>query len=120
MSEFDEFLDDLFKRTPLEEMWDKWSDRWEPKHPRTRYAIYGIEDMKINGTMVTLGNKIPCHLCGNTDRWVIEGDERTKEIRVFVCEHEPVRIFGGSIRQVSTIPAWKVAKFEITYDEEDR
>ncbi|HXX39753.1 MAG TPA: hypothetical protein VEP50_16655 [bacterium] len=53
------------------------------------------------------GRQIPCHLCGGTDCWTVE-----REGVVFVCEHEPIALTRGAIRQLSSMPASRVAAFE--------
>ena len=53
------------------------------------------------------GRLITCHLCGDGGRWTIE-----QEGVVFVCEHEPVALSRGAIRQLSSVPAHRIAAFE--------
>ena len=57
---------------------------------------------------------IPCHLCDSLDKWVIEGDESCQIAPVFVCEHEPIWVGRGSIRQVSSVPVHRVGRVEET------
>lgn len=104
-------------KTPLEKMWDCWigEGAWEPENPQSLYQIFGWEDIRWQGLEVLAGHRFPCHLCGSKTKWKIEGNEVTRAIRVFVCEHEPISIGRGSIRQVSTVPARLVAWFEETY-----
>lgn len=65
-------------------------------HALVTYALYDRN-----------GSQIPCHLCGQTDRWTSE-----REGVVFVCEHEPVSLSRGAVRQLSSVPANRVAAFE--------
>jgi len=53
------------------------------------------------------GQAIRCRLCGHADRWTVE-----REGVVFVCEHEPILLGRGAIRQLSSVPASRVAVFE--------
>ncbi len=53
------------------------------------------------------GRPIACRLCDQADRWTVEG-----EGVVFVCEHEPIALSRGAIRQLSSVPASRVAAFE--------
>jgi hypothetical protein len=106
--EFEQFALAVWERSksPLERMYDHWvgEGQWEPDPPTVTYRIYE----KITG------RPIPCHLCGSTDKWVAEGDEVRQIVRVFVCEHEPVSIGRGAIRQVSSVPFPKVGHIEET------
>lgn len=54
---------------------------------------------------------IRCHLCGHDDHWTVETDKQGV-ILMFVCEHEPLRIGQGLIRQVSTAALSRVVRFE--------
>ena len=94
------------QKSPLERMYDCWvgEGQWEPKPPAVTFRIY---DLVTN-------EPIPCHLCGSTDKWVVEGDEVRQIARVFICEHEPVSLGRGAIRQVSSVPVHKVGYFEET------
>ena len=93
-------------KSPLERMYDSWvgEGQWEPDPPKVTYRIYDV----------TTGQPISCHLCGSTDEWVAEGDEVRQIVRVFVCEHEPVSLGRGAIRQVSSVPAHKVSHIDET------
>jgi len=93
-------------KTPLERMYDQWvgEGEWEPSPPPVTFRIYDS----------VTGEPIACHLCGSTDRWVVEGDEVRQVARVFVCEHEPVWAGRGMIRQISSVPAHKVGGCEET------
>lgn len=75
------------------------------------HAEYGIADAPSLVTYVLYdreGKQIPCHICGEADRWTVE-----REGIVFVCEHEPVSVASrGAIRQVSTVRANRVAAYE--------
>jgi hypothetical protein len=53
------------------------------------------------------GKLISCRLCGHADRWTMES-----EGVVFVCEHEPVSLVRGAVRQLSSTPAAAVAAYE--------
>ena len=93
-------------KSPLEKMYDTWVGEgyWEPTPPGVTYRIY---DRLTN-------QPIPCHLCGSTDDWVVEGDEVRQIARVFVCEHEPISVGRGAIPQVSSVPVRKVGNVEQT------
>lgn len=58
------------------------------------------------------GQPIRCHLCGRDDRWTPEGDLENHVIRMFACEHEPLRIGHGLVRQVSTVALGRVMRCE--------
>jgi hypothetical protein len=58
------------------------------------------------------GQPIRCHLCGRDDHWVPEGDTEHRVVRMFVCEHEPLRIGHGLVRQVSTVALSRVTRCE--------
>lgn len=68
----------------------------EEAAPVVTYSLYDRE-----------GRLITCRLCGEGDRWSMESHGG-----VFVCEHEPVPLSRGAIRQVSSVPASWVAAFE--------
>ena len=68
----------------------------EETHALVTYALYDQH-----------GRAIRCHLCGQADRWTVE-----REGVVFVCEHEPILLGRGAIRQLSSVPASRVAAFE--------
>jgi hypothetical protein len=93
-------------KTPLDRMYDQWlgEDAWLAGPSPTTFRVY---DRETDAPM-------PCHLCGSTERWVVEGDEVRRIARVFVCEHEPVWAGVGMIRQISTIPARAVGRCEVT------
>lgn len=94
------------QKTPLERMYDTWvgEGQWEPEPPAVTFRIHDR----------ATGTPIPCHLCGSTDDWVVEGDEVRQIARVFICEHEPISIGRGAIRQLSSVPVDKVSHFEET------
>ncbi len=94
------------QKTPLEKMYDRWvgPGQWEPKPTQVTFRIYD------QGT----GLPIPCHICDSTDAWVAEGDEVKQVARVFVCEHEPISLGRGSLRQISSVPVDKVGLIEET------
>jgi hypothetical protein len=106
--DFEKIARDAWERqkTPLERMYDRWvgEGRWEPKPPVITFRIHD---------RVT-GKAIPCHLCGSTEKWVVEGDEVRQLARVFVCEHEPILAIRAGIRQVSTVTIRKVGRIEET------
>lgn len=58
------------------------------------------------------GQPIRCHLCGRDDHWAPEGDTEHQVVRMFVCEHEPLRIGHGLVRQVSTVALSRVTRCE--------
>jgi hypothetical protein len=58
------------------------------------------------------GQAIRCHLCRHDDRWVPEGDAEQQVVRLFVCEHTPLRIGHGLVRQVSTVALGRVMRCE--------
>ena len=119
LEEFDKLASELWEQSkpPLEKMYDHWMGKgnWEPERLQNRYAIYSMEDVQWCGHQVLAGRRFPCHLCGEKDRWTIEGDEVTGQIRVFICEHEPISLGHGAVRQISSVPAHLVARFEETY-----
>jgi hypothetical protein len=94
------------QKTPLERMYDCWvgEGRWEPKPPAVTFRIYDR----------TTGRPIPCHLCGATDKWIVEGDEVRQIARVFICEHDPILAIRAAVRQISSVPVYKVGRFEET------
>lgn len=103
---FDQIASEAWEdqKSPLERMYDRWigEGQWEPNPPAVTYRIHD----RITG------QPIACHLCGSTDKWVVEGDEVRQVVRVFVCEHEPVSVGRGAIRQVSSVPRAKVGIIE--------
>ena len=107
-NDFDRLAQEAWERqkTPLERMYDRWvgEGRWEPDPPRVTFRIYGLAD----------GRPIPCHLCGSTDNWVVEGDEVHGIARVFICEHEPIIAIRAAVRQISSVPVRKVGRIEET------
>jgi hypothetical protein len=106
--EFDRLAREAWERqkTPLERMYDRWvgEGRWEPDPPRVTFRIYDR----------LTGRPIPCHLCGSTEDWVVEGDEVRGIARVFICEHEPIIAIRAAVRQLSSVPVRKVGRFEET------
>lgn len=94
------------QKTPLERMYDRWvgEGQWEPKPPTVTFRIYDRVTRR----------PIPCHLCGSTDKWVVEGDEVRQIARVFICEHEPIQAIRAAVRQISSVPVRKVGRFEET------
>jgi hypothetical protein len=106
--EFDRLAHEAWERqkTPLERMYDRWvgEGRWEPDPPRVTFRIYDR----------LTGRPIPCHLCGSTEDWVVEGDEVRGIARVFICEHEPIIAIRAAVRQVSSVPVRKVGLIEET------
>jgi hypothetical protein len=119
LDELDQFARDLWERSkpPLERMYDRWvgEGNWEPRHPRTSYFIYSRSDIVWRDIQVLAGDSFPCHLCGAVDRWTIEGDEASQMARVFVCEHEPIGLGRGAVRQISTVPVHLVSKVRESY-----
>lgn len=119
IEDFDNYVRKIWeqKKTPLEKMYDSWvgPGNWEPQRPRTRYAIYSWGDVVWRGCHVLSGQPFPCHLCGATDRWTVEVDDVRQRIRVFVCEHEPIYMVRGGLRQISSVPVRLVDRFEETY-----
>lgn len=92
-------------KSPLERMYDSWvGNAWEPTPPSVTFRIYHR----------TTGLPIPCHICDSTDNWVVEGDEVRQLARIFVCEHEPVWVGRGMIRQIASIPVGDVGEIEET------
>ena len=94
------------QKTPLERMYDRWvgEGRWEPNPPRVTFRIFD----RVSG------QPIPCHLCGCTDKWVVEGDEVRQIARVFICEHEPIIAIRAAVRQISSVPVRQVGQIEET------
>lgn len=105
--DFDQIAHEAWEsqKSPLERMYDCWvgEGRWEPDPPAVTYRIHDLS-----------GRPIACHLCGSTDKWVIEGDEVRQVARVFICEHEPITAVRAAIRQVSSVPVYKISRFEET------
>ena len=93
-------------KTPLERMYDHWvgEGRWEPDPPAVTFRIHD----RISG------KAIPCHLCGSTEKWVVEGDEVREMARVFICEHEPILAVRAAVRQISSVSVRKVGFIEVT------
>jgi hypothetical protein len=60
----------------------------------------------------TTGQPIRCHLCGRDHAWMPEGDGERQTVRMFVCEHEPLRLGSGLVRQVSTVSLHRVMRCE--------
>jgi hypothetical protein len=106
--EFDQIASEAWTRSqsPLERMYDHWvgPGAWEPKPPAITFRIHDV----------VTGSPIPCHICDSTDNWVAEGDEVNLVARVFFCEHEPIWVGRGMIRQISTVPVNRVGRFEET------
>jgi hypothetical protein len=106
--EFEDLAYEAWKKqkTPLERMYDAWvgEGMWEPTPPSTTFRIYD----RVSG------RPIPCHICDSTEKWVVEGDEVRQIARVFVCEHEPIFGIRIGIRQISSVPVYKVGRFEET------
>ena len=106
--EIEEIAQEAWTRSqsPLEQMYDRWvgDGAWEPEPPAVTFRIH---DAATN-------QPIPCHICDSTDHWVVEGDEVKQIARVFVCEHEPVWVGHGMIRQISTVPVHRVGWLEET------
>lgn len=119
LDEFNEIARDLWEQSkpPLEEMYDRWMGQgnWEPRPPKTRFAIYSHRDVVWCGRRILAGQPFPCHICGETDRWCVEGDEVRRLARVFVCEHEPVQLGFGALRKISTVPVHLVGRYEETF-----
>ncbi len=119
LEEFDEVANELWEKSkpPLEKMYDSWmgEGNWEPDRPQTQYAIYSREDVLWCDHLVLLGQPFPCHLCGETDHWTIVGDEVKREILVFICEHEPIPVGRGAVRQLSSVPPRLVGRIEETH-----
>lgn len=119
LDEFDKYIQKIWeeKKTPLEKMYDQWMGpgNWEPQRPQTRFAIYSWQDIVWRGIQVLTGQPFPCHLCGETDLWTAEVDDVRQQVRVFVCEHEPISLSRGAMRQISSVPARLVSHIEETY-----
>ncbi|MCL4296778.1 MAG: hypothetical protein KJ077_13660 [Anaerolineae bacterium] len=105
---FEEIAAEAWTRgqSPLERMYDCWvgEGAWEEKPTPVTFRIHDA----------ATGQPIPCHICNSTDKWVVEGDEVNQIARVFVCEHEPVWVGHGMIRQISTVPVRRVGSLEET------
>ena len=106
--DFDKLAHEAWERhkTPLERMYDRWvgEGRWEPDPPVVTFRIHD----RVSG------KPIPCHLCGSTEKWVVEGDEVRQIARVFICEHEPILAIRAGVRQISSVPVRKVGYIEVT------
>jgi hypothetical protein len=75
--------------TPLERLWVNLYNHPEPPPPHTRLRV---KDGRTGLWAV-------CGICNQVDQWTPENDPVT----VFVCEHEPVWVGRGWIRQIDTI-----------------
>lgn len=64
------------------------------------------------------GRSIICHLCGHNDRWIPQGDVEHHIVRLFVCEHEPLRLGHGLVRQISTVAIHLIQRLEVTHPED--
>lgn len=119
LEEFDNFAREVWERSkpPLERMYDRWmgEGNWEPKRPLTRYFIYSRGDVTWRGAFFLAGQPFRCHLCGATDRWAVEGNDARQMARVFVCEHEPIHIGRGAVRQISSVPVYLVGRYKESY-----
>ena len=83
-------------------MYDAWhgTDEWEPSPPQQTYIILAAHDMYWDDDAVLRGASIWCHICKQIDRWV---PEETNGSIVWICEHEPVSVGRGMIRQISSV-----------------
>ena len=93
----------------LEDMYDKWFPDWDKsaqQDPPKRYRIYAKSDTDRLGLFTLAGTPFRCHLCFADDLWVLDNPN------VFVCEHEPVAVGNGSIRQISSIATKLVREVE--------
>lgn len=99
---FDQIASQAWQRskTFLERMYDCWVGEgwWEPSPPKQTFRIW---EQYHDGP-------VACHLCGDTEQWTLENDRHNK---VFVCEHEPIVVGHGAIRQVSSVPMARVVAF---------
>lgn len=74
---------------------------WQPSETPTTYRLFDSN-----------GQPITCHLCGHDHHWTPEGDAEQHIVRMFVCEHAPLRIGHGLVRQVSTVALTRVLRCE--------
>ena len=89
-----------------EEMWDQMLPGWEQPPPPPMYRVYAASDTTWRGLVVMANKPFPCHLCGEVDKWTVENEH------VFVCEHEPVALARGGVRQISSVAARLVGRVE--------
>ena len=94
------------QKSPLERMYDCWvgQGEWEPDPPSVTFRIHDVAS----------GEPICCHICGSADKWIVEGDEVRQIARVFICEHDPISVGRGMVRQISSVPVRRVGRFEET------
>lgn len=99
-----------WEKSPLERMYDRWKPDWERGTvPKTTYIIYAANDIVWRGTAYLAGQSFRCRLCGSGDEWTLEGTEKHP---VFVCEHEPIQLTRGGLRQIDSVPARVVGKVD--------
>ena len=93
----------------LEKMYDQMRPGWDRDEyePQT-YTIYALTDTTKHDTVTLAGRPFACHLCGATNKWVLDNEH------VFVCEHEPVSIGRGAIRQISSVATKLVGRAEVS------
>jgi hypothetical protein len=86
---FDEIATSAWEqsKTRLEQMWIDLAP--EPPPPRSTFRV---KDRRTGLWAV-------CRLCGAENKWTPENEPVT----VFVCEHEPIWVGWGSLRQVDSI-----------------
>ena len=92
----------------LEQIYDQMLPGWDKDEfdERTRYRIYAAADTDRLGQTTLAGQPFKCHLCGADDEWTPDNEH------VFVCEHEPIFVGRGSIRQISSIPTRLIDRVE--------
>lgn len=94
----------------LEKMWDQMYPNWDREEialTPTHYRIRAKESVELwHGLYTPQGELFHCHLCQSTDKWILDNEN------VFVCEHEPIWVGRGSIRQISSIATKLVGEVE--------
>lgn len=85
---FDELADELWELSPLEKLWESMGDLWKLDLDDQTYRL---KDKRTGALAV-------CRICDKNDGWKYENDN------VFVCEHEPIWVGRGYMRQLDSMP----------------
>jgi hypothetical protein len=94
----------------LEKYWDQMLPGWdheELSEEEPHYRLFAAADTYKHGLTTLAGQPFKCHLCGADDCWTFENEN------VYVCEHEPISIGRGAIRQISSIPTRLIEQVEV-------
>lgn len=118
--DFRNILGEIIERAkpPLEKMHDAWKGDgcWPEELDLVRYRIYPCGDVEHMWRWTLSGNSFRCRFCDRDDRWVVSrANEKTMEIIVFSCPHEPLSAGRGMILKQDTIPGRLVCRMEVTY-----